>query len=193
MIEKIYASLDSLGHHSLSSTRISRHHHIRDVTFHAMSRAALAPTVLEAPGLLPGAAAGRRPADVFVPSWSLDRGCAFDVTVVSPFAVPRPAGEYSPGFAASRAAQAKIAASATDLAAAGHDFVPLAFECFGTGTLATIRALLRVARLTSLRPGVSRSSGHIFADLRRRVSFSLQRSLFGRALIRRDPSVLDPV
>ena len=102
-----------------------------------MTRAALAP-VLEAPGLLPGAAAGRRPADVFVPSWSLARGCAFDVTVVSPFAAPRPAGEYSPGFAASsRAAHAKIAASAADLAAAGHDFVPLAFECFGTGTPAS--------------------------------------------------------
>ena len=84
------ASLDSLGHHSLSCAhgndhRISRHHHLRDVTFRAMTRAALAP-VLEAPGLLPGAAAGRRPADVFVPSWSLARGCAFDVTVVSPFA-----------------------------------------------------------------------------------------------------------
>ena len=71
--------------------------------------------------------------------------------------------------------------------------LPLAFECFGTAaTPAAANALRRVARLISLRPGVSRSSGHMFADLRRRLSFALQRSL-GRALIRRDPSVLDPI
>ena len=160
---------------------------IRDGVHRFCTAASLAP-VLEAPNLLPGAA-GRRPADVFVPVWSLDRGCAFDVTVVSPFASPRPAGEYSAAYAASRAAQQKIALSAADVAAASHDFIPLAFECFGAVTPATVTALRRIARLTAVRPGLTRSSGQIFAGIRRRLSFALQRSL-GRAIVRRDPSGL---
>ena len=170
------ASLDSQGHHALSCPngpdRISRHHTIRDVV-HRLCTAANLDPVLEAPNLLPDAA-GRRPADIFVPAWSLDRGCAFDVTVVSPFVVPRPAGEFTAAFAASRAAQHKIATSAAALAAAGHAFIPLAFECFGSATPATEEALRRLARLPAVRPGVTRSSGQIFADIRRQLSFALQ-------------------
>ena len=59
------------------------------VSFCAMSRAALSPLIKEAPDRLSaGDAAGRCPADVFVPNWPLNRGCAFDVTAVSPFAAP---------------------------------------------------------------------------------------------------------
>ena len=79
---------DPYGDHQVgcggNGDRIARHNAIRDVIFSAAQFAALAPSK-EAPGLVPGSHA--RPADVFLPSWSLGRPAALDVHVISPLQV----------------------------------------------------------------------------------------------------------
>jgi hypothetical protein len=89
---------------------ISRHNAMRDVIFNLASTACLSP-VLEKAGLL-GDAPGRRPGDVYLPSWN-NASLAIDVAVTCPLQekfknCPNPSEEYArtvkhadydPGFA----------------------------------------------------------------------------------------------
>jgi hypothetical protein len=187
--------LDSLGHHAFAcgnnDDRVQRHNHLRDVIAKLMAQARLAP-VKEAAHLLPDLPQ-QRPGDIWVPKWKDDRPAAFDITVVSPFAIARPVQEFTPGYAASRAAAAKLRKSHALCHAAGIDFIPLAFECTGFPDSRSSAVLRRVAQLAVAHAGPARSAGHLFADFRRRVSFSIQRSL-ARCILRRDPfDPADPI
>jgi hypothetical protein len=75
---------DTLGHHATACVAgghvIARHNAIRDCIFQAAVSAGLNPR-LEAPNLL--SHSSRKPADVFIPNWSLGRGLALDVCVSS--------------------------------------------------------------------------------------------------------------
>ena len=80
---------DKYGDHAISCAcqgeRISRHNHLRDALYNAAMSAQLGPT-REDRALLPLAAEGARPADVYLPLWAPGaKDAALDVTVVSPF------------------------------------------------------------------------------------------------------------
>ena len=76
---------DPFGDHAVAcggnGDRITRHNNLRDVIYSAAQSAALSPC-REVPSLVPGSVS--RPADVFIPAWSLGQPAALDVTVISP-------------------------------------------------------------------------------------------------------------
>ena len=76
---------DKFGHHALSCVAgghiIARHNAIRDCIYQTAMAAGLNPKI-EAPNLLDHSA--KKPADVFIPNWSLGKGISIDVRVTSP-------------------------------------------------------------------------------------------------------------
>ena len=122
-----------MGDHALCcghwGERISRHNALRDAVFNTAASAALSP-VKEGQFLLPGV--GRRPADVYIPSWAGGRDAALDVTVINPLQQETVAGAaITPGHALKVAHDRKMAGAGEACAQQGIAFVPLAFESLG--------------------------------------------------------------
>ena len=150
--------------HGGNGDRIARHNAIRDVIFSAAQSAALAPSK-EAPGLVPGSHA--RPADVFLPSWSLGRPAALDVHVISPLHVLTVAdAALTPGHALQVGVQRKLASNLSACRSSGTDFVPLVAETLGGLAEYTISAITYISRAIADRsssPDPASTSRHLFA------------------------------
>ena len=161
---------DPYGDHQVgcggNGDRIARHNAIRDVIFSAAQSAALAPSK-EAPGLVPGSQA--RPADVFLPSWSLGRPAALDVHVISPLQVLTVAdAALTPGHALQVGVQRKLASNLSACRSSGTDFVPLVAETLGglaEDTISTITFISRAIADRSSSPDPATTSRHLFGRL----------------------------
>ena len=161
---------DPYGDHQVgcggNGDRIARHNAIRDVIFSAAQSAALAPSK-EAPGLVPGSQA--RPADVFLPSWSLGRPAALDVHVISPLQVLTVAeAARTPGHALQVGVQRKLASNLSACRSSGTDFVPLVAETLGglaEDTISTITFISRAIADRSSSPDPATTSRHLFGRL----------------------------
>ena len=161
---------DPYGDHQVgcggNGDRIARHNAIRDVIFSAAQSAALAPSK-EAPGLVPGSQA--RPADIFLPSWSLGRPAALDVHVISPLQVLTVAdAAFTPGHALQVGVQRKLASNLSACRSSGTDFVPLVAETLGglaEDTISTITSISRAIADRSSSPDPAATSRHLFGRL----------------------------
>ena len=134
--------MDRKGRHAAlcpcGGDRTRRHNGVRDRVCKFASTARLQPEK-EKPGLLqPSAdqpnAAGRRPADVFIPSWHRGAGAALDIAVTSPlrFGAVLEASRR-PGAAASQYEQSKrnYLNTAADCLQQGFSFIPVVGEPSG--------------------------------------------------------------
>lgn len=142
-------NLDVYGFHavvcSTGNWRIGRHDRIRDVVFDGLQKALFNPT-REVQKLLPGV--DERPADIFVPSWSLGRSAAFDVTVVFPLQshfLSRAAENIN--VAAEAGITLKDKKSLDKCAEVGLEFIALAMDTYGAFAHQTFLALSRIAFL----------------------------------------------
>ena len=131
---------DPFGDHGVScggnSDRISRHNTLRDIIFSTAQLAALSPRK-EVPSLVPGSSA-----DIFIPSWSLGRPAALDVTVVSPLqqqTLSQAASES--GYALLVAEARKNVVHLEECRRIGVIFQPLAVESLGGWSKAAVPVL----------------------------------------------------
>ena len=150
--------LDALGHHHVTCShgddRNSRHNRLRDALFKLLSAAGMSPEKEQ--GSFEHDRT--RPADVLVPSWSLGKSAAFDLTVVSPLTSDNltRAGEHFEYL--ERAAALKHDqndAKCTDL---GWVCVPLAVDTYGQWCDEAHRAFAEIATRLSTRTKVSWAS-----------------------------------
>lgn len=78
--------LDNVGYHAVTCKRgpdiIHRHNTIRDTIFSDCRKAMMNPKLEQGAGL--SSDSNHRPADILVPSWSLGKSAALDITVVHP-------------------------------------------------------------------------------------------------------------
>ena len=79
--------LDALGHHAVTCKRgpdvVSRHNVIRNTIHDVCRRAALSP-ILEQGAGLDNEGTLSRPADILIPTWTMGKAGALDITVVHP-------------------------------------------------------------------------------------------------------------
>ena len=116
---------------------------------------------------MPGSHA--RPADVFLPSWSLGRPAALDVHVISPLQVLTVAdAALTPGHALQVGVQRKLASNLSACRSSGTDFVPLVAETPGglaEDTISTITYISRAIADRSSSPDPATTSRHLFGRL----------------------------
>uniref|UniRef100_A0A1X7UPQ0 Uncharacterized protein n=1 Tax=Amphimedon queenslandica TaxID=400682 RepID=A0A1X7UPQ0_AMPQE len=147
---------DSFGDHGVScggnSDRFSRHNTLKDIIFTTAQSAALSPRK-EVPSLVPGSSA--RPADIFIPSWSLGRPVAFDVTVVSPLqqqTLSQAASER--GYALVVAEERKNVVHLDKCCRIGVIFQPLAVAALGGCSHAAVSVLRTISGYQASRWGL---------------------------------------
>ena len=170
--------------------RISRHNHLRDALYNAAVSAQLGPT-REDRALLPLAAEGARPADVYIPLWAPgSRDAALDVTVVSPFQLAtfeREARE--PGYALRMRWQQKWSKYGEACKAEGITFMPMVVSTLGAWEEGAAQVIKRLAK------GVVRANGQedveVIKHLFGKLSILLQRDNAGLVL-NRVPSHPEP-
>ena len=116
---------------------------------------------------MPGSQA--RPADIFLPSWSLGRPAALDVHVISPLQVLTVAdAAFTPGHALQVGVQRKLASNLSACCSSGTDFVPLVAETLGglaEDTISTITSISRAIADRSSSPDPAATSRHLFGRL----------------------------
>ena len=169
--------------------RTLRHHAIRDTVFTWAQRAALHPE-RECPGLLlPQSpedmrAAGRRPADLYLPAW-LGSPVAFDFAVTAP---QRQATLAQASMQAGAAAEAYARhkedhlGTAAACAEQGVQFVPLVVEATGHWEAGASRVLKQIAGAVAARTGTE--PGPLHDSLLQELSVVV-RSFRARAALRR--------
>jgi hypothetical protein len=181
------APLDVFGHHSLmcasGGDRITRHNILRDCIFSLCQSAGLSPRKEEQhPDAL------TRPGDVFLPTWTLGRPAALDITVTYPLqaaTICHAAG--TSGFAAAKRVTEKQAKYGEECQRAGIDFVPIVFETFGALAEVSAECLKKISKMWGSHISLpsSRSVSFFFQSL----SVSLQRGN-AEMLLRRSPASL---
>ena len=187
------AFLDRFSHHAASCVaggeRTLRHHAIHDTVFTWAQRAALHPE-RERPGLLlPQSpedmrAAGRRPADLYLPAW-LGSPVAFDFAVTAP---QRQATLAQASMQAGAAAEAYARhkedhlGTAAACAEQGVQFVPLVVETTGHWEAGASRVLKQIAGAVAARTGTE--PGPLHDSLLQELSVVV-RSFRARAALRR--------
>ena len=139
---------DPYGDHAVAcggnGERISRHNSLRDILYSAAQSAALSPR-REVPSLVPGSVS--RPADIFIPSWSLGQPAAMDVTVISPLqqlTLDRSASDR--GYALLFAEERKNIVHFEDCRRNGIIFQPLAMETLGGWSQRAVTVLRSIGR-----------------------------------------------
>jgi len=152
------SALDALGHHHVTCSRgdfrNSRHNRIRDALYRLMSAAGMSP-VLEQGGHERDLT---RPADILVPSWSLGKSAAFDITVVSPLTSDNlnRAGEHHDFL--ERAAARKHDENDAKCEALGWVCEPAAVDTYGQWCDSAHKAFAEIATRLSTRSRVTYSS-----------------------------------
>jgi hypothetical protein len=178
------APLDVLEHHSLAcgsgGDRIMRHNIVRDCLFSMCQTAGLCPRKEER-----HPDSSFKPGDVFIPTWSLGRPAALDVSITSPLqaaTLERAAG--SDGHAGEVRFQEKTNKYAAVCANTGIHFIPIVAETFGRFCPESLACLTKIARMWGSRCSLSPSvaSSFFFQSL----SFALQRGN-AEMLLRRSP------
>jgi hypothetical protein len=166
---------DRFGDHALccgfGGERITRHNQLRDALYDTAASAALGP-VKEGRFLLPGS--DRRPADVYIPSWSGGLDCALDVTVINPLQKETIAGAAAESGHALRVAyRRKVLGAEAACRQQGIAFVPLAFESFGGMHKVALAEVQKLAAALARHTGQEEAEAcrHLFS----RLSILLQR------------------
>src|SRR5947209_8496541 len=148
--------MDILGDHPLcckkSGDRITRHDRLRNLVFKLADTGLLAPE-LEKLGILGETDRSlRRPGDVSIKNWSLRRGLAIDVAVISPLAASH-IGKEEP--CEDYARNHKIARYAAAFVNSDYDFAPVIFETSGAVNKEGETVLKQIIRFASKREGIT--------------------------------------
>jgi hypothetical protein len=167
------APLDIYGHHSLScgsgGDRQIRHNEIRDALFQLCQSSGLTPRKEEALD-----DSSRRPGDIYLPSFSLGKAAAVDVSVVYPLQVSllSYAAETPLAAAAHRESQKKEK-YIQDCMAQGIQFYPVALETFGAIGPDSLVFLRKLANIWGAARSYKKSQATVF--LFQRLAVALQR------------------
>jgi hypothetical protein len=124
---------------------ISRHNAVRDVIYSVAKDAGLAPEKEKA-GILGDHGDKRRPADVYLPNFSLQKDYCLDIAITSP--LQHKYLEHSAkvdGYAADHYFGFKMTKYAKDVEDAGHIFKPIVFETFGRVANESYDTLVKIA------------------------------------------------
>ena len=188
---------DAKGRHdimcSCGGDRTTRHNAARNLVASFAAQAALNP-VLEKPALLPPSpeypnADGRRPADVFLPTWFGGRPAALDFAVTCPCRqdLLRASGQTA-GAAAALYASRKRAFLNTeaDCERQGLRFVPMVAESSGGWRADALKTLQGIARAQSTRTG--QRTAQVLEIYLQRLSMCIRRAN-AIATLRRDRPV----
>jgi hypothetical protein len=190
---------DVYGDHARSCAcggdRVKRHNLLRNALAARLSSAGFSPE-LERPGLLPAdpesvttsSASGRRPADIWVPSWNLHGGVALDLAVTSGLRVdvlPTTAADGGHPAVSYEGRKCRHANTEQACKAAGFAFLPVVAEACGGGWGPVALSVFRRAaagRAASSGESVDCESGRLLEAL----SIILHREN-ARAVLRRLP------
>ena len=127
--------LDKLGHHVTTCKRgphvCCRHNALRGVLFEFFSRALLSPELEKGSGM-DHLHSQTRPTDILVPSWSIGKSAACDVTVVNPLNPSLILGASTTvGYSAAEKEVVKMTKNGRKCAELGWECIPLAVETYG--------------------------------------------------------------
>ena len=184
---------DVKGRHSQlcagAGDRNLRHYSARNLVGRFASAGGFNPE-LEKPGLLPPGPDNlgpnsRRPADVYIPSWSQDAPAALDLAISSPqrqAALAQDFREVGQAAAAYEDVKRSHLNTAQSCAAQGLTFVPLVAEPSGGWGPSGVTALRRLARAVELRTGEHRAA--VGARFFQQLSVAVRRAS-ARAILRR--------
>ena len=145
---------------SCGGDRTTRHNALRNLSGSFAAQAVLNP-VLEKPALLPPSpdypnAGGRRPADIFLPTWFGGRPAALDFAITCPcrhdllHTTAQTAGAAAALYASRKRAFLNTEA---DCERQGMNFVPMIAETSGGWHTDALKTLLGIARAHSARTG----------------------------------------
>jgi hypothetical protein len=152
--------MDVWGHHAVvcacSGDRIKRHNAVRDCFFEGCRAAAWGP-IKEMPFLFSGSS--ERPADIFIPNYSVGRNLVVDTAVTCPLQSKYVAeASRSPGSSCNSYAQeVKTDKFESRVLQEGHDYLPIVLESFG-GVSEGVEALIqKISYSISIRFSESKS------------------------------------
>ena len=169
-----------------SAGRITRHDAIRDVVFETAKSAACRPWKERRVD-----SSSHRPADCYLPNWSLGRPLCVDVTISHPSqanaTTPAEGEETSASARASlQAAADKVRKHGTRCANAGVDFLPLVVCAYGGWLPEGEKFLTAIGRQLSDHSGLP--IGVVMSQLWQRLSITLWRTN-ARIILHRAPKV----
>jgi hypothetical protein len=193
--EFILSSWTLLGINKLSLPRgdaliTKRHNLVRDAIWFEARKGGLKAS-LEPQHLLQDS--NKKPADVFIESWTFGRSLCLDVSIISPTRKNLvSAASHSQGYAANQAFNQKLKKFDAKCQSQGFHFVPIIFETFGFCHPESRRVLDSLASRRALRESKPES------DCRRqfmsRISVAIQRANAEALMsLRVDPSMSDPL
>jgi hypothetical protein len=170
------AICDLLGYHALSCAqygdRVLRHNTLRDVVYEGARKAGLSPA-REKQHLLQDS--GRKPGDVYLPSFERGAPTALDTVVPSPCTVSACSqAAKQQGFAAAQAEEAKRASSFDVCRQNGIHFLPMAIEAFGGLGQSALSVVRKIGAFIAQRTG--RSEAEEIRYFRQRLSLALHRA-----------------
>ena len=167
-------SLDPFGHHALTCKRgpdvISRHNIMRDTIYDICRRAALNPVLEQGAGIdVDGTLT--RPADILIPTWTLGKSGAFDITVVHPLNNSHITGASTSAFHCLGIAQdRKHQENDTKCSELNWMCIPVAVTPYGTWGSEGKAALKRVIKSFAIRANQTSSVSQKNAFIRLAVT-----------------------
>ena len=177
--------MDIFGHHAsvcpVSGDRIRRHNILRDILYDFCSLAAWGPTK-EVPHIFPSSS--ERPADIFVPNFSLGKDLVLDVAVTCPLQHKHLLETaQTAGFACNEyAEQIKIKNYQERVEREGFIYLPAVFESFGGFSRDLPDFLFKLTKGLSLRLNELKSitSKYLYENLSCALMKSTARSISSR-------------
>ena len=182
--------MDSMGHHALTCKKgpdvTSRHNHLRNAV-HSFCRQGQLRPLLEQGANRDAAGTMTRPADVLIPTWSLGKAGAIDVTVVNPLNHNNLIGANTTvEDTLDQAEMTKHAHNDTKCRELGWVCLPLATTPYGGWGRESITILKTIAGRVGIATGEAKSA--VCVRLFRALSVVLARSM-ARAILARTPVV----
>ena len=163
--------VDSRGTHGLScklsSGRMTRHHHVNDLIWRALSRASI-PSTKEPTGLV--RADGKRPDGLTLIPWQGGKNLTWDVTVADTLAASHLATTSRSAGGAAESASERKEAKYQDLTRA-YIFTPIALETLGPVSSKATAFLADLGRRITAVTGDLREGAFLF----QRLSIAIQR------------------
>jgi hypothetical protein len=152
-------------------SRTRRHDELRDVILGYCSKGALGASP-ETPRLIPGSLL--RPADIFIPNWSMGRGVCLDFSGTSPLLTGNIQGSATTHlYSASRAAEEKMKKYGEICSKHNLDFIPVIFETYGGWSEDSLEVFSRISKAAAPRMGISPSQCNHY--ILQNLSVTLQR------------------
>ena len=148
------SAMDAMGHCSLTYMHgefvIARHNRLPDCLAHFCQIAGLAPEVEK--GCNFGCKDRMRPADVYVPNWSLSRPAAFNLKVINPLNSDSILeASMIPGSTAEKGERNKHLMNDGPCNERGWSCIPLVVETYGGWGQEAVSMFARLSKLLSLR------------------------------------------